>query len=51
MKSAQRKAERPTLSGARDAPFRGAFEECLAICDALPGGNVETELLRSRASI
>ena len=51
MKSARRKAERPTLSGARDALFRGAFEDCLAICDALPDDDVETGLLRARAYI
>ena len=51
MKSAQRKADRPTYSGARDALFRGAFEDCLAICDALPGSDVETDLLRARAYI
>ena len=51
MKSAQRKAERPTLSGAREALFRGAFEDCLAICDALPNNDVETDLLRARAYI
>jgi hypothetical protein len=47
MKSAHRKAERPTLSGARDALFRGASEERLTICDELPEGDVETELLRA----
>ena len=45
------KAERPTFSAARDALFRGDFEDCLAFCDALPERNVETDLLRARAFI
>ncbi len=51
MRSAQPRADRPTFSAAREALFRGAFEDCLAVCDALPERSVETDLLRARAFI
>ena len=51
MRAAQSKVERPTYSAAREALFRGAFEDCLTLCDALPEHSVESDLLRARAYI
>ena len=55
LKSTNRKAidERTTLSGVREAYFRGDFEKCIALCDALRPRDdtdlIETVLLRARS--
>jgi len=50
MKSGKVRAARPLFSDAREAFFRGDFEDCLRICDGLESV-VEVDLLRARAFI